>query len=142
MKPAWFILLATCAFGQASSDASMKQLMLDLVHPASNEILLFVNRGVPKNNPEKHEQEWAAVRRSALTLSESGNLLTIRGRAREGDWAKDAKALADVGTAAYQAAQAQDFQALAALTESLDASCTACHQQYRPNVFPREGGAK
>jgi hypothetical protein len=150
MKPAWilvFALIGTIAFAQPPSEtspaaATMKQLMLDLIHPASNDILLFVNRGAPKD-----EAAWATVRRSALTLAESGNLLTLRGRARDqGDWAKDARMLADVGTAAYKAAQAKDFDALAALTESLDASCTTCHKQYRPNVFPHNreatGGSK
>jgi cytochrome c556 len=151
MKPAWvilFVLIGTIASAQTPSESSpaaatMQQLMLDLIHPASNDILLFVNRGAPKD-----EAEWAAVRRGALTLAESGNLLMLRGRAPlnsnavQGDWMKDAKMLADVGTAAYKAAQARDFNALAALTESLDASCTTCHKQYRPNIFPRERGSK
>ncbi len=116
----------------------MKQLMVDLIHPAANDILLFVNRGNPKN-----DQEWAAVRRCAVTLAEAGTLLTMRGRAMDqGDWMKDARLLADAGAAAYKAAQARDAKALAALSESLDASCTTCHKQYRPNVFPREGGSK
>ena len=55
---------------------------------------------------------------------------------------KDARALADVGAAAYKAAQVKDVKALAALAEPLDASCTTCHKQYRPNVFPHEGGSK
>jgi cytochrome c556 len=127
------LLLAPGAFAQES--ATMKQLMVDLIHPASNGILLFVNRGSTTD-----EKEWAAVRRSAVTLAESANLLMARGRARDqGDWLKDAKALADIGTAAYKAAQAKDAQALAALAEPLDASCTTCHKQYRPNVFPPEG---
>jgi cytochrome c556 len=144
MKPAWVVLLAligSFAFAQPPSESqpttTMKQLMLDLIHPASNDILLFVNRGVSKN-----DAEWATVRRSAVTLAESGTLLMMRGRARdESDWKTDAKMLADVGAAAYKAAQAKDFNALAALTESLDASCTTCHKQYRPNVFPRREGA-
>lgn len=116
----------------------MKQLMVDLIHPASNDILLFVNRGSTND-----EREWAAVRRSAVTLAETANLLMVRGRARDqGDWLKDAQALADVGAAAYKAAQAKDGKALAALAEPLDASCTACHKQYRPNVFPHDGGSK
>jgi hypothetical protein len=142
MKPACLVLIATFAFAQTPSEATMKQLMLDLIHPASNDILLSVNRSGP---PDKGmtDGEWAAVRRSALTLEESGNLLTMRGRARDqGDWMKDAKMLADVGRAAYQAAQAKDLSALSQLTEALDASCTTCHKQYRPNVFPREGGSK
>jgi hypothetical protein len=66
MKPAWvglFVLIAAIASAQTPAEppqavATMKQLMLDLVHPASNDILLFVNRGSPKA-----EAEWAAVRR-------------------------------------------------------------------------------
>jgi len=122
--------------------ATMKQLMVDLIHPASNDILLFVYRGGSKD-----DKEWAAVRRSALTLAESGTLLMMPGRApnpgnAQGEWMKDAKMLVDAGTAAYKAAQAKDAKALAALAERLDASCTACHKQYRPNVFPRDGGSK
>src|SRR6185369_1120755 len=136
------LLLAPSAFAQAPAEpvpsATVKQLMVDLIHPASNDILLFVNRGSVTD-----ERGWAVVRRSAVTLAESANLLMARGRARDqGDWLKDAKALADVGSAAYKAAEAKDSKALAALAEPLDASCTACHKQYRPNVFPREGGSK
>jgi len=135
MKPACvlFALMGTLASAQAP--ATMRELMLDLIHPASNDILLFVNRGAPKS-----DAEWAVVRRSALTLRESGDLLAMRNL--PGDWAKDAKTLTDVGAAAYKAAQTKDLKALAALTESLDASCTTCHKQYRPNVFPREGGSR
>lgn len=142
-KAMWvLLLLAPGAFAQApaepASSATMKQLMVDLIHPASNDLLLFVNRGSTSD-----EKEWAVVRRSALSLAESANLLMTGGRARDqGDWMKDAKMLADVGTAAYKAAQAKDAKALAALAEPLDASCTACHKQYRPNVFPRDGGSK
>jgi len=116
----------------------MKQLMVDLIHPASNDILLFINRGSATD-----EKEWAAVRRSALTLAETANLLMAHGRARDqGDWMKDAQMLAAVGVAAYKAAQEKDAKALAAMAEPLDVSCTACHKQYRPNVFPREGVSK
>ena len=146
MKHAWIaalILMGTFAFAQAPAEsfppvATMKQLMLDLIHPASNDILLVVNRGGPKD-----EAEWAAVRRAAVTLAESGNLLMLQGRARDrGAWVKDAKMLVDAGTTAYRAAQAKDPKALAAIAEPLDASCTACHKQYRPNVFPPQGGSK
>jgi hypothetical protein len=122
--------------------ASVKQLMLDLIHPSSNDILLAIYRGGPAGGPTD-EKEWAAVRRAALALAESGNLLMMRGRARDqADWMKDAKLLADAGNAAYKAAQAKDGNALAALAGALDASCTTCHKQYRPNVFPKDGGSK
>ena len=133
-----FILIGISAIAQTPT---MKQLMLDLIHPASNDILLFVNRGAPKT-----DAEWTTVRRNALTLAQSEKVLALPGRTEPGDWQKDAKALADVGNAAYKAAQAKDFPALSALTDSLDASCTNCHKQFRPNVFPPKsnetGGSK
>jgi hypothetical protein len=135
MKLACVLFALMGTFASAQAPATMRELMLDLIHPASNDIQLFVNRGAPKS-----DAEWAVVRRSALTLQESGDLLTMRNA--QADWAKDAKTLADVGAAAYQAAQAKDLKALAALTEPLDASCTTCHKQSRPNVFPREGGSR
>ncbi len=167
------LLIGTIAFAQAPSGpfppvASVKQLMLDLIHPSSNDILLAIYRGGPKN--EKDEKEWVAVRRAALTLAESGNMLMMPGRvpaqrvpcappeesgnASRGapfcagssndraDWMKDAKLLVDAGNAAYKAAQAKDGNALAAVAGALDASCTTCHKQYRPNVFPKDGGSK
>ena len=134
-----FILIGSFGFAQGSSEsfpasATMKQLMVDLLHPASNDILLSIYRSGPQN-----ESEWMALRRSALTLAESGNLLTMRGRARdEGEWMKDVKLLVDAGNAAYKSAQAKDLKALTAVAEPLDASCTTCHKHYRPDVFPRE----
>jgi cytochrome c556 len=136
------LLSGTIALAQASDPfppaASVKQLMLDLIHPSSNDILLTIYRGGPKD-----DKEWAAMRRAALTLAESGNMLTMQGRSRDREnWMKDAKLLVDAGNAAYKAAQAKDANALAALAGALDASCTTCHKQYRPNVFPKDGGAR
>jgi hypothetical protein len=111
--------------------------MLDLIYPSSNDILVAIYRG------QKDEKEWAAVRRAAVTLAESGNLLMMPGRVRDrADWMEDAKLLVDAGNAAYKAAQAKDGNALAALAGTLDAACTTCHKQYRPNVFPKDGGSK
>src|SRR5579862_6441155 len=150
MKPVWiglFLASGVIASAQAPSEAfppaaSIKQLMLDLIHPSSNEILLAIYRGGPPG-AAKDEKEWAAVRRAALTLAESGNLLMLRGRARDqADWLKDAKLLVDAGNAAYKAAQSKDANALAAVGGAMDNSCTTCHKQYRPNVFPKDGGSK
>lgn len=134
------VLLVTAAtFAQAQQDqtqpvGTMMELMYSMVHPASNAILLTVNRGGPQN-----DKDWAAVQSSAVQLAESGNILMMRGRARDqGEWIKDAKALVDVGAAAYKAAKAKDANALAALTGPLDASCVNCHKQYRPNVHPKQ----
>jgi len=127
------LFLAPTAPAQAPS---MKQLMLDLIHPASNDILLTVSRGGPSD-----EKEWASVRHSALTLMESGSLLTTQGQSTSDAWVKAAKLLADAGSDAYKAAQSKDAKTLAAITIRIDASCTNCHKQFRPNVFP-PGGSK
>jgi hypothetical protein len=117
---------------------TMKQLMLDLIHPASNDILLTVARGGPSD-----EKEWASLRHNALTLSESGNLLIAQGQAGSDAWVKAAKLLADAGSDAYKAAQSKDAKALPSITARIDASCTNCHKQFRPNVFPSQtGGGK
>lgn len=144
MKRLWivaFMLLATCSFAQTTSDslppaATMKQLMLDLIHPASNGILLVIFRGGPKD-----DNEWASVRHNALTLAESGKSLNSA-HAGDADWTMHVKMLVDAGTAAYKAAEAKDAKALSAVAGPLDASCTNCHKQYRPNVFPPQGGSK
>jgi len=109
--------------------ATMKELMVDVIHPASNSLLLVINRGGPGD-----DKAWAEARRSAMTLAESGNLLIMRNRAAA--WVTDARRLTDVGTAAYRAAAAKDAKGLAALADRIDASCTACHAQFRPSVFP------
>ena len=109
--------------------ATMRELMVDVIHPASNSLLLAVNRGGPDD-----DKAWAEARRSAMTLAESGNLLIMRNRTAA--WVADARRLTDVGTAAYRAAAARDARALAALVDRIDASCTMCHTEFRPTVFP------
>src|SRR6516165_8164953 len=109
--------------------ATMKQLMLEVIHPASNSVLLLVNRGGPGD-----DKEWTETRRSALILAESGNLLMMRNRATV--WTADAKLLTDAGAAAFKAAEAKDVKALAAVPDRIDTSCTTCHKHSRPNVFP------
>jgi len=133
------LLLGACAFScslaaQAPAPdsfqpvATMKQLMLEIIHPASNEILLAVNRGGPES-----DREWASVRRNAVTLAESGNLLMMRNRAS--DWVEESRSLVAAGSALYKAAEARDSKTLGSLTESLDRSCTSCHKRFRPTVF-------
>ena len=100
------LLVAVCLLSQtmlAQTPASefqpvgtMKQLMVEIIHPASNEILLAVNRGQVRS-----DQEWIAVRRAALALAESGNLLIMRNRSS--DWVAESRSLIDVGTAAFRA---------------------------------------
>jgi hypothetical protein len=131
------LLLAGAVMAQDSESlqpvGNMSDLMVSMVYPAANEILLFINRA------PQDDKDWVALQRSAVRLAESGNLLMMRGHAlNQGDWMKDAKLLVDAGAAAYKAAKAKDANALAGLTDQVNASCTTCHKQYRPNVYPKK----
>jgi cytochrome c556 len=128
------LLLAPTAPAQAPAP-TMKQLMLDLIHPASNDILLTVSRGGPSN-----DKEWASLRHNALTLAESGNFLMTQAQSGSDAWVQAAKLLSGAGSDAYKAAQSKDAKALPAITARIDASCTNCHKQFRPNVFPSQTG--
>ena len=79
------------------------------------------------------------MRRSALTLAESGNLLMIRGRARDQGSAGGCRKSA-IGSAAYAAAQAKDLKVSSARGAARYA-CTSSHA-LPANVFPRDGGSR
>lgn len=123
----------TQAQDAAQPVGTMGDLMTSMVYPAANDLLLSIARGGPKD-----DKEWMAAQRNAVLLGESGNVLMMRGRARDqGEWIKDARMLVDAGAAAYRAARARDTNALAAVETSINGSCASCHKQYRPNVHPR-----
>ena len=131
------LALAISVFAQSSQQGlpaltPMKQFMLDVVHPAANQILLVVYRGGPAD-----EKEWAAVRYSAAELTDSGALLMVPSRARDQGDSKDVALMANAAKSAYKAAQAKDPKALADAATMIDASCISCHRQYRPDVFHR-----
>ena len=130
------LFLATAAVAQAPAAfqpfASMSQLMVEIIYPASDAIF-YVERTPPKN-----DVDWRVLRHNAITLAEAGNLLMLPSRARDQmDWMKDAKMLVDAGAAAYKAAQAKDLDAVVALNDQLYQACVICHQQYRPNYRRR-----
>jgi cytochrome c556 len=109
------------------SVGTMSELMLDIIYPTSDQIF-YVSR-----DEQKTEKDWIALRRNALILAETANLLMADNRARDKDkWMKDAKLLLDVGNKAYKAAKAKDLAALEGLNAELYESCQACHVDYRP----------
>ena len=129
--------IAALAAAQAPSSfqpvGNMSQLMIDMIYPASDAIF-YVERTPPSN-----DREWGALRATALTLAESGNLLMMDKRARDqGDWIKDAKMLVDAGAAAYKAAQAKNLDAIVALNQQLYTACVTCHEQYRAGYRRRQ----
>lgn len=114
------------------SVGTMKELMLDVIYPTSDQIF-YVG-----SNETKTEKDWIALRRSALMLAESANVLMAENRARDKDqWMKDARLLWEVGNKAYSAAKAKDLPALEALNAELYEACQSCHVHYRPGYRRR-----
>lgn len=115
--------------------ATIEQLMESTVAPASEILFRSVGTvisasGVQEIAP-KDEQEWVAVRNSALTLAESGNLLMIGGRAKDNaDWIRMAQALVDAGMVAFKATEARSPEALFEAGGEVYAVCQQCHDKY------------
>lgn len=118
---------------QPVADTSL--LMEAIVDPLTDVIWDAVGtqitpEGTTEIRPETTE-EWNAVRNSALTLAESGNLLMMAPRAVDDDeWMKAATALVDTGMLAVSAAEAQDAEQLFEAGRLLYAVCSNCHQKY------------
>ena len=106
--------------------ATISQIMVAITLPYSD-ALLYIER-----NPPKNDRDWEALQLQALMLAESGNLLMMKGRAKnQGQWMKDARMLVDAGAAAVKATRAKDIQAVLALNEQIVDSCITCHKQFR-----------
>jgi cytochrome c556 len=115
------------------SVGTMKELMVDLIFPTSNEIF-YVGR-----NEKKSEKDWMDLQQNALMLAETANILMAENRARDKDrWMKDAKLLWDAGNKAYRASKAKDLEALKALNDDLYEACQSCHEHYRPGYRRRQ----
>jgi hypothetical protein len=114
------------------SIGTMKELMVNLIFPTSNEIF-YVGR-----NEQKSEKDWLDLQNNALMLGESANILMAENRARDKDrWMKDAKLLWDAGDKAFKAAKARDLEGLKALNGDLYEACQSCHEHYRPGYRRR-----
>lgn len=116
--------------GNTQAVGTTSDIMVSMVYPAANDILLSIYRGGPQA-----DKDWVSAKRDAVLLAQSGNVLLARGPVGgEGNWAQDARMLMEVGAATYKAAAAKDINALIAVAQPLNASCTACHKQYRANL--------
>jgi hypothetical protein len=87
-------------------------------------------KGTHERKPET-DAEWGAVRDNAITLMETGNLLMMPGRARDGGlWMKQSRALVEAGAMAAKAADAKDAAGLMTAGHLIDLSCDRCHRRY------------
>lgn len=111
--------------------ATVKQVMHGVTIPASDAIWK-----VPSEAP-KNDEAWLAVESSGYALAESGNLLLMKGRAREGEeWIKFSQQLVDVGVQAAEAVHAKDMDKIMAAGDAMYAVCENCHMKYMPQPQP------
>ena len=140
--------------------ATIRELMHSVVDPNADAVWLSVQwildeDGTHEIRP-RTDEEWARVRRGAITLLESANLLMMQGRAvaHPGErsfapgielepneiaeliaadrdaWNARAIVLSQVMAQVVEAIDAQDADEVFNLGEQMEAVCESCHQQY------------
>lgn len=146
--------------------STVREVMNSVVDPSSDALwdsveIVATMEGTVHKMP-KTDEEWAVLRRSAVTLIEAGNLLLIPGRlvARPGEqagdprsdlnpeeietkrrqapaaWALRAHRLQDAAKESLAAIDAKDVTALMNAGETLDAACESCHRDYWYRTAP------
>jgi hypothetical protein len=77
------------------------------------------------------DAEWIAVRNAAVAVAESGNLLMMVPRAKNGDeWMTLAQDMIRTGEEAMRAAEAKNADKLFTVGGDLYESCSNCHRKY------------
>jgi hypothetical protein len=142
--------------------AGVQDIMADMIDPAADFLWASVSttetaEGVEEKQP-RTDEEWKEVRRQAIILAESANLLLMEGRhvAREGRQLEDhgtpgnltaeqaeqaiaadrasyvafGQALHDVGAAFLKAADERNVQGILAAGETMDQVCEGCHLKF------------
>jgi hypothetical protein len=112
----------------------MKTFMEHVLSPAAA-IIWKVNGLVIDEKGEhdlapKSDDDWEQIVSGAATLAEATNALMIPERARDQDWNRYVKKLADAADKAYRAAEAHDLKSISEVSDQLDGICAACHRHY------------
>ena len=140
--------------------ATVKDIMTSIVDPESdviwNSVATIVSLTGTEERAPQTDEEWAAVRRSAVQLVEATNLLRIPGRlvARPGEksenprielqpetiqrmiaedparWSSLVDGLHEAAVPALKAIDAKDAKGLFDAGEHMERACESCHQQY------------
>ena len=140
--------------------ATIRELMDSVVDPSADVIWLSVRTEVTKKGAVDYrprtDEDWAQVRRGAIALQESANLLMIPGRTvghpsdksaapgveldpREIDaliakdrnaWNARAIVLHEVGGKVVDAINAKDVDQIFSLGAEIEGVCESCHRQY------------
>jgi len=124
--------------------ADVKQLMHSVVEPAADAYwdgvgTIIDHTGTTEIRPETND-DWDTLVNHAYVLAESGNLLMLGPRPKDGgEWMQLSRAMVDVGEKAIRAAEAHNEQAVFDVGAEVYEVCTRCHARYavdlaRPNT--------
>ena len=120
---------------QTNSSLSLKQVMEWVIDPNADVIWDSVKsisnaQGATEIYP-RTDAQWEAVRNSAATLVEAGNLLMIEGRAKDNkQWMDFANQLSKASELVLKATQDKDKDALFDAGGNIYNACKACHDRY------------
>jgi len=140
--------------------ASIREVMNSVIDPnvdvVWNAVKTVIDHGKPIEHAPANDEEWAAVRHGAMTVSEGANLLMMPGRAvappgagslapgielapdqvralidkSPSGWNQFARALQDSLQPAIAAIDKKDAQALFEAGDKIDEVCESCHQVF------------
>jgi len=115
--------------------ADTKLLMQATIDPTADEIWDAVKTIVTKDGTQeirpRTNAEWDVVRNHAVTLAESGNLLMMVPRAKDGgEWMRLSHELVETSERAIRAAEARNAEQLFTVGGDIYESCSNCHQKY------------
>ncbi len=143
MKPKVLVLLF-CPFilfgcgpktPQPNTSLSLKQVMEWVIDPNADVVWESVKtisnaKGTTEIYP-RTDAQWEAVRNSAATLMEAGNILMLEGRAKDDkQWIEYSKRLSRTAELALKATQDKNKEALFDAGGNIYNACKGCHDKY------------
>jgi hypothetical protein len=116
-------------------DIQMKDLMNWVLDPNADVVWGAVGTIVTAEGEQKFapttDEQWTAVRNSAATVIEAGNLLMLSGRARnQDDWMKKVQEMMRFANQTLEAIEAKDADTLFTAGSDLFLACSNCHAAY------------
>jgi hypothetical protein len=116
-------------------DIPVKDLMNWILDPNADVVWASVGTIVTAEGEQKFapntDEQWTAVRNSAATVIEAGNLLMLSGRARnQEDWMKKVQEMMRTANQVLQATQAKDAEMVFTAGSDLFLACSSCHEAY------------
>jgi hypothetical protein len=116
-------------------DIPTKDLMNWILDPNADVVWASVGTIVTAEGEQKFapttDEQWTAVRNSAATVIEAGNLLMLGGRARnQDDWMKKVQEMMRTATQVLQAIEAKDADTVFTAASDMYTACADCHAAY------------